>query len=369
MKQITLITLCVFIAVLSAQGQLNMKKLKDKAQSSVSSPATKSSTSSSSENSVFKVKKVDMEALEEKPAGTVKGLSKFYGAGYEIMKNTIGLVLSSADGVNWNQEFVANETELVSVAYGEGKIVAVGGDKVFYTADGKTWNKVESATNAPLNGGYCAVTYGGGMFVAVGTTATLTFSKDGETWVRYFGEELDPDYDAGKTHFYGVSFVNGKFYVVGNSNRIISLIPDVKEGLKKEKCTVLGQVTNRLNEVTFGNNTYLAVGAKDDYISTDGQNWTPTKPEWQIWGASYANGLFVKACGFGRVFTSPTAQNNTWEEVYYAQRTMFWDACYGNNMWIVTGKDGNSLTSADGKEWENHTIKPSYTIKSLIFIE
>ncbi|MBN1183840.1 MAG: hypothetical protein JXB49_16225 [Bacteroidales bacterium] len=354
-------------------AQINVKDVKNKAQSvtntTKSDPPKADNAPNNSKGSVFDDKKVDMTKLEEKPAGTIKGLNLFYGAGYEIMKNTIGLVLSSSDGVNWKEEFKSQNIAIADVAYGEGKIVAVGGKTVFYTTDGKTWNSTEGTTNGILNGEYSSVAYGAGMFVACGTTATLSFSKDGETWIKYFGEELDPEYDAGVTHFYGVSFCNGKFYVVGNSQRIISLIPDEKDGLKKEKCTVLGQVTNRLDEVAYGNGAYVAVGAKQDFVSTDGLNWKETNPEWQIWGIGFANGLFVKACGFGRVFTSPDGSDNSWKETYQMSRTLFWDAAYGNNIWLVTGKDGVMLTSTDAVKWDYHSIKPCYTIKKVIFIE
>ena len=369
MKTINLTILCALLVTLPLSAQLDLKKMKDKAKSTVQEEAQPSTTEKGSSGSVWEIKKVDMEKLEEKPAGAIKDVSKFYGAGYEMMKNTIGLVLSSPDGVNWKEEFKSQSIAITDVAYGEGKIVAVGGTTVFFTTDGETWKSVEGTTNGVLNGAYNSVAYGAGMFVACGTTATLSFSKDGETWVKYFGEELDPEYDAGVTHFYGVSFANGKFYVVGNSQRIISLIPDPKDGLKKEKCTVLGQVTNRFDDLAYGNNTYVVVGAKEDYISTDGLNWEVTNPEWQNWGICYANGLFVKACGFSRVFTSPDGSDNSWKEAYKSSRVMFWDAAYGNNMWLVTGKDGAMLTSNDGENFEYHEIKPRYTIKKVIFIE
>lgn len=373
MKTINLIICLAWLAIMPLSAQVNLKGLKDKAEKAVNkqteSVTQPSTQQKSSEGSVFAPKKVDMEKLAEKPAGTVSNMKLFVGAGYEIMKNTIGLVLSSPDGINWKEEFKSQNLAITDVTYGEGKIVAVGGTTVFFTTDGKNWSSVEGTTNGIPNGNYSSVAYGAGMFVACGTTATLSFSKDGETWITYFGEELDPEYDAGVTHFYGVSFANGKFYVVGNSQRIISLIPDPKEGLKKEKCTVLGQVTNRFDDLAYGNGKYVVVGAKEDYVSADGQNWQVTNPEWQIWGIAFANDLFVKACGFGRVFTSPDGSDNSWTEAYKTSGALFWDAAYGNNTWLVTGKDGAMLTSSDAKTWNYHSIKPMYTVKKVIFID
>lgn len=357
----------------SINAQINVNKLKDKAKSAVKTETKQASQETTavdnSSGSILDKKKVNMEKLEEKPEGSVKGLNLFYGAGFEFMKNTIGLVLSSPDGINWKKELESRSISITGVAYGEGKIVAVGGKTVFFTTDGTNWQSVEGTINGILNGEYKSVAYGAGMFVAVGSTATISFSKDGETWVKYFGEDIDPEFTDGVTHYYGVSYAEGKFYIMGNVNRIATLIPDAVDGLVKEKCNTLGMVTDRFNDMAYGNGSYVVVGSKDDYVSSDGLKWNVTNPEWQIWGIGYANGLFVKACGFGRVFTSPDGSDNNWTEAYQMSGTGFWDACFGNNKWVVTGRDGALVTSTDGKEWEYHLINPRYSVKNLIFVE
>lgn len=71
------------------------------------------------------------------------------------------------------------------------------------------------------------------------------------------------------------------------------------------------QITSRLNEMAYGNGNFIAVGATQDYISTDGDNWEENAPDWQNWGITFGGGKFVKACGFGRIFSSETGQSNT----------------------------------------------------------
>jgi hypothetical protein len=364
----------ICIGVFSLNAQINVKKLKEKAKSAVQTETKQAtqeakSVDNPSSGSVWDKKKVNIEKLEEKPEGTIQDLNLFYGAGYEFMKNTVGLVMSSPDGINWKKELESKSISITDVAYGEGKIVAVGGTTVFFTTDGTDWKSVEGTINGALNGTYNGVAYGSGMFVAVGSTATIAFSKDGETWVKYFGEDIDPEFTAGVTHFYGVTYAEGKFYIMGNANRIASLTPDPVDGLIKEKCNTLGMITDRFNDMAYGNGSFIVVGTKDDYVSADGLNWNITKPEWQIWGIGYGNGLFVKACGFGRIFTSPDGADNKWTEAFQMSRTLFWDACYGNDKWIVTGKDGAVLTSSDGKEWEYHSTQPKYSVLSLVFVD
>lgn len=375
MKRPKLIIAMLCISIFSLQAQINVKKLKEKAKSAVQTETkqaaqeTTSVDNSSSSGSVFDKKKVNMEKLEEKPEGTIKGKNLFYGAGFEFMKNTIGLVMSSPDGINWKKELESKSMSITDVAYGEGKIVAVGGTTVYFTTDGTNWQSVEGTINGILNGSYEGVAYGGGMFVAVGSTATIAFSKDGETWVKYFGESIDPEFTDGVTHYYGVSYAEGKFYIMGNTNRIATMKIDPVDGLVKEKCNTLGMITDRFNDMAYGNGSYVVVGTKDDYVSTDGLNWTVTNPEWQMWGIGFGNGIFVKACGFGRAFTSTDGMDNNWTEAYQASGQGYWDACYGNNKWIVTGRNGSVLTSTDGKEWNYHLIEPQYSVKSVIFVE
>jgi hypothetical protein len=372
----TIVCFLVSISFLySAQCQLGgLNKLKDKAKSAIKEPSKAETKSNSngeyikSEESVFNIKKVDMTTLEEAPEGTFKPGGLFIGAGYPYMNNTKGMIMKSSDGRRWEELFTNGEATCASVAYGEGKLVAVGDQQILVTTNGSDWKRISTTINHQFFGGFEDVCYGNGMFVAVGTQSLLVWSKDGETWVSFPGQTVDPDTRAASTHLYGVDFIEGKFYVTGNRNRVMILVPDEKDGIYIEKNINQDQIMSRLNEMVYGNGKYIAVGTKQDYISTDGQNWNVNAPEWQNWGAIYADGKFVKVCGFGRIFTSTSGESNSWKETLYAMRTMLWDIAYGNGKYVVTGKDGILYTSIDAENWESGSISPSHTLKKLIYI-
>ncbi len=382
MKKLSIILILSMMCASLSFAQLNMKGLKNKAKSAVEDVKSTSNTSTTSDNphiapnesakneeSVWEVKKVDMSALEEAPTGNFNPGGLFIGVGYPYMNNTQGIVMKSIDGKRWEPMFATKEVTCAGAAYGEGKLVVVGDQQILYTTDGNNWKKVTTTINHMFTGGFEDVAYGAGMFVAVGTQSMLVFSKDGENWVSYSGATVDPETVSGSTHLYGVKFANGKFYVTGNRNRVMVLVPDEKDGIYIEKNVNQGQIMSRTNDLAYGNGVYVAVGTKEDYISKDGQNWEETAPEWQNWGIAFGDNKFVKVCGFGRIFVSPNGSSNTWQEKMYAQRTMLWDVTYGKGMWVVSGKDGILYTSNDAEKWTSAAINPSNTLKKLIFID
>jgi hypothetical protein len=61
-----------------------------------------------------------------------------------------------------------------------------------------------------------------------------------------------------------------------------------------------------LSDVTYGNNTFVAVGTQGIFTSPDGIEWVrqPSPKERALRGVAYGNGTFV-AVGYDALFTSP----------------------------------------------------------------
>lgn len=325
--------------------------------------------SNSNNGSVFDIEEVDLTTLETAAEGNVSpGTNMFVGVGYRVMQNTKGLVQKSNDGITW-EEVADLPVALNGLAYGHGRIV-LAGDQLFVSSDGQSFRAIQSAKNSELPYAFNAVAFGDGLFVAVGSTSSIAFSKDGETWVRYAGDQLHPEIIPGHQHLYGVYYLDGKFYVLGNGNTIIRFAKDRSKGLIKEKADFLGALTSHLEDMAYGNNILLAVGTTDDYMSSDmGETWTAVTPWHQYFGVEYANDLFVAACGYGELYTSPTGQSNSWEEIL-STRGIFYDVAYGNGKFVATGKMGDVYYSVDGVNWESteYANGESHTIKRVIYI-
>jgi hypothetical protein len=90
------------------------------------------------------------------------------------------------------------------VTYGNGLFVAVGeGGAILTSPDGVSWTARTSGTGDWLFG----VTYGNGLFVAVGEGGTILTSRDGVSWTAR---------TSGTSNWlYGVAYGNGLFVAVG----------------------------------------------------------------------------------------------------------------------------------------------------------
>jgi hypothetical protein len=101
---------------------------------------------------------------------------------------------------------------LYGVTYGNGLFVAVGESGTILTSpDGITWTDRSSGVTVYLNG----VTYGNGLFVAVGQSGAILTSPNGITWTNR---------SSGVTNnLYGVTYGSGLFLAAGGSGMIVTL--------------------------------------------------------------------------------------------------------------------------------------------------
>jgi len=106
-------------------------------------------------------------------------------------------------GISWTVRYSVT-TPLSAVTYGNGLFVAVGGDGTILTSpDGVAWTRQNSDTTSWLS----AVTYGNGLFVAVGGDGTILTSPDGVAWTRQNSDTT--------SWLSAVTYGNGLFVAVG----------------------------------------------------------------------------------------------------------------------------------------------------------
>jgi hypothetical protein len=128
-------------------------------------------------------------------------------------------VLTSLDGDIWTMQELP--TGVTKVTFGNGLFVGVGtynemrnkyyiSHAIAYTSpDGVNWTNSVDA-EGPYGTSFFDVVYGGGQFVAVGSSATFS-SADGTNWVSRTGYDV---------YRWGVSFGNGQFVAVGGGGLI-----------------------------------------------------------------------------------------------------------------------------------------------------
>lgn len=204
---------------------------------------------------------------------------------------------------------------LESVAYGNGKFVAVGDTRDFtsnaankiYSTDGINWNKSAGATSTFDT--YDSIVYGNGKFLTSSYSfGDILVSSDGYSWNLAYESLV-----AGEGH---KVFVNGKF-VIPLKGRTLMLT----DGYSWDKNS--NNITFVPNSVCYGNGKYVVVGDSGNLAySTDGIVWTNIKMK---------NGFIQDS----------TTLNNI---------------CYTNGTYVVVGDDGNVRYSTDGANWSEKIV-------------
>ncbi len=276
------------------------------------------------------------------------GNGKFVAVSY----NGTNRVMYSTDGITWATSTAAQANLWFAITYGNGKFVAVSGDgtnRVMYSTDGITW---ATSTAAQANPWY-SVAYGNGKFVAVSYNGTnrVMYSTDGITWATSSAPEANA--------WYSVTYGNGKFVAVacginsttcnftGGGSRVMSSTDGINW---------VGHSATSASEwyaVTYGNGLFVAVARSgSDLIMTspDGANWTArSAPESNFWlSVTYGNGLFVALAtnGTNRVMTSPNGI--TWTPYIAAEDNAWYDVVYGNGKFVaVAGNGTNRVMTSD----------------------
>ncbi|MGY5352231.1 MBG domain-containing protein [Wenyingzhuangia sp. IMCC45533] len=264
---------------------------------------------------------------------------------------------------NWTSPTAAQNNTWFSVAYGNGKFVALsnnGSNQVMTSPDGITWTPRASAENNQWR----SVTYGNGLFVAVsfdGTNRVMT-SPDGITWT--------PRTAAQNNSWSSITYGNGLFVAVSftGTNRVMTS-PD---GITWTSRTAAEN--NRWLSVTYGNGLFVAVsfdGINRVMTSPDGITWTPrTAAESNQWfSVTYGNGLFVAVSTTGSNKVMISSDGITWTAQTAAKNNQWRSVTYGNGLFVAVSTTGSNrvMTSPDGITWTAQTAAENNEWSSVAY--
>jgi hypothetical protein len=285
-----------------------------------------------------------------------------------------GRRLRSTDGVNW--EITAewaenggdNRDNLISVAFGNGTFVAVGGGvtdkkgpggRILTSSDGKEWKELP---------GYkfrvSPVLFDNGRFVAGGPEYRLLWSKDGATW-ETGGKIAEP----AATHFRMGAAGNGVFVFAGNgrkSEKEIHWVVASKDGtaIDSERIDF-----PPVRGMTFGNGRFVVVGPDGLRMSSaDGAKWEHEVREEKLTLDSVVwTGKEFLASGGGKGFAS--ADGKTWQPWPKPVPCSVLYADSARNIWIGTTWAGNMWSSTDGLAWKQTKATTPNGINAAAFGE
>ena len=153
-------------------------------------------------------------------------------------------IATSTDAISWTPINKGNNTEVVSLVYGNGTYVYSGpSGNVGYSYDLVTWTHGTTATGATQMN---KLVYGKNMFLGITSTLNSYFtSKDGISWTRRFvsTSELDSE----DSTWQNVTYGEGVFVLVG-----IGEIATSKDGIKWQ----IGNsgTISHITSISYGNN-------------------------------------------------------------------------------------------------------------------
>lgn len=154
-------------------------------------------------------------------------------------------VFSSSNGTTWTQiKSATSSVSIMDVVVGPDRVIAVGGSvsgfNVWSSTNPASWSDLGAVTTGTGR----AITYGNGMYMAVGDSGRVVVSTDGVSWsTRSSGTG---------NGLYGVAAGLGGFAIV-QPNGSGFLVTD------GNTFTTVGS-NSGMNSIAFGNNTFVAVG-------------------------------------------------------------------------------------------------------------
>ena len=245
-----------------------------------------------------------------------------------------------------------------SVAFGNGTFVAVSENYQTDTAvetsvDGNIW----IPRTADINSTWFSVTYGGGLFVAVGVDSNgqdgvAMSSPDGITWTSVA-------IPTNQTRWQSITYANGRFVAIGQNSYLPNQWAMTSvDGINWTFGT--GGADSNWSSVTYGNGLFVAVGQSGDQFlkncimtSPDGLTWTvvttPDDSNWQ--NIAFGEGIFL-AVSQGYIMKS--SDGVTWESILNNPNQGWSLITYANGKFVISGYENfGSLiaVSDDGSHW------------------
>ncbi|MEL7566705.1 MAG: immunoglobulin-like domain-containing protein, partial [Dehalobacterium sp.] len=286
----------------------------------------------------------------------------------------VARIYTSDDGQTWRETAAVPHHWLYDVVYGDGQFVAVGqSGKILLSADGENW---VTKTVSPMDYTLLSVTYANGKYVAAGmgtTTAKpkggIMTSDDGENWTVRHSHTTYTLWD--------VTYGGGVFAAVGGrSDQSGSYyICTSTDGTTWTPRSVLGAPTSTacFYSVDYDSSRFIAAGSTTGsgtnkaYVaaSDDGITWTyrgdEGKSSFRVVTSNASSSQYVVMGGTGNIYTSDNG-GTSWTSRTLGTTKTLRDVAWNGSLFVSVGREGTIQTSPDGVTW---TIQSSGTTNDL----
>ena len=279
--------------------------------------------------------------LTSRASGTTAELNSVAVGNGKYVAVGDGTILVSSDSVSWTPKNYNNYL-LKGIVHGNNLFVAVGYTKEVYpnkvlltSQDGINWEQRLS----PQRGELLAIVFDGSKFIVTGDRSRLLVSVDGITWTEtaITHSEL--------VRMNGIAYGGGHYVAVGNSGGLISIYRS-SDGVTWEWVPTYGHVGD-FSCVAYGAGYFVAVknNATKIYYSTDGANWgVVSYAEWTGKGVAFTGSEFI-------IVGAPSSYDSTnlctfmpvlnlERKVAISGSSTLNEILYSDNRIVIVGRDG-----------------------------
>lgn len=243
---------------------------------------------------------------------------------------------------------------LTSITYGNGMYVAVGvnGASV-YSYDGIKWYSFYCIFENP-DDEFTGVAYGTpkgeSVFVATTLFGNIYYMTSNSIGIWTKVEDVNTD----QRELYNIMYENGMFIITGGYGTVLYAKNEYTMWVEMSLSTIID-----LRDATYGNNKYVIVGYLGILYSDNGRTWQSVNiniPDMMV-GITYGDGRFVaigytnNASHLGVIYTSLDGVN--WEKIYEetTYRVPFNSITYSKGLFTIVGGNGVILYSYDTENW------------------
>ena len=250
------------------------------------------------------------------------------------------------------------------------------------------WTLVDAMPNCK---GIASITFGNGLFVAVGDTSEgaptsppnspqypgfVATSDSAKIWtLRNVGQTQDLN---------SVAYGKNQFVAIGNNGYFLTSTNGITW------TSLITGSTSFQNSIAYGNGRFIVVGEDPSMggnyqgvalASTDGTNWTKTDLAINLADfVTYGNKLFVALGATRTIFPSThvdtfkiisSADGIIWKNIYSAissfdSFTNFHSIAYGDNQFVAVGNGRSIYSSTDGSSWTKRDL-PGWVLTSITY--
>ena len=293
--------------------------------------------------------------------------------------NTNAIMYSTNSSRNWSSQtwagpwggvpdlwFPSQAFILHSMAFGTNRFVAVGDTGwtlefmypgVVLTSDtGTNWTELSAETSENRLYG---VTYGNGLFVAVGDAGGILVSPDGLTWTEVTGYH--------RSAIRAIACAGGLYLASGQPIcHAYSSFPDLTSLVSSNGTDWVVSTTNppTMNDLAGSGKIFVGVSGGCICTTTNGFGWTSNCLSANtLRGVGWGKGQFAVVGDAGTIYTSADGFN--WNNHSIAPASNLNCVAYGNGQYVAAGSVVAS--SVDGVSWSLTLTNPPATFGRLIY--